>query len=163
MSKTFEDCIQKVEKQNFFIKDDTSDHPAYLVDTNGQFEIISSTQKEINFLAIDDCLYDSSDDSRCDCAVFDESVFCFIELKVCKIKNQKVNRKKADKQLKETILNFKDENIIKGKTLEAYSCLNCEKEEGLVRITNASCKDTILEFEEEYNTNLHYSCTKEFS
>ncbi|MEA3352319.1 MAG: hypothetical protein U9Q33_00685 [Campylobacterota bacterium] len=163
MSKTFDDCIEKITKEKFFIKDDIPNHPAYIVNEKGQFEVINNTQKEIGFLVIDDCVYDSSDESRCDCAIFDESKFCFIELKVCKIKKQKFNRKKADEQLKETIINFKEMDITKGKTLEAYSCLNCEHEEGFVRITNASSQDTILEFEEEYNTNLHYTCTKEFS
>ncbi len=156
------ECQEVISHSNFFIQDDIKNKPAYIKYDNGQFKIINKKQKDINFLKIDDCIYTSKDDTRCDCAIFDDKVFCFIELKTCKINNQNTNRKKADNQLKKTIINLKSERIVQGKALEAYACLTCEIDNKLTRITNAYCQDTIFSFEEELNTYLQYECKKEF-
>lgn len=91
------DCTQSLSKNYFFIRDDKQNKPSYIEFDNGQFEVINHTQKEIFFLQIDDCLYGSQDATRCDCAIYNDDVFCFIELKICKLNNQN------------TIVEFEDE------------------------------------------------------
>lgn len=162
MVNKLKECTESTLNKSFFIIDDIDNQPAYIIKEKGQFEVINNTKENLNFLKIDDCIYSSADKTRCDCAVFDDSVFCFIELKHCKIRNQKENRKKADIQLKETIISFKSEDVIQGKELEAYACLTCIIDGMVSRITNAYSKDTILEFEEELDTKLDYKCKKEF-
>jgi len=113
-------------------------------------------------LAIDECLFDSSDGSRADCMVFDDEVICFIELKDCKKKNIYKNRKKAKRQLIAVIKKFK-EKIKLDRVLEAYICVTCSAKDGTVTMTpRANNKEAQLEFEEFYNTALFYDCTKEF-
>jgi len=161
MSK-IEDCTKNISLKNFFIKDDESSKISIIVQENGQFKVINKTSENINFLAIDGCMYSSSDASRCDCAVFDDNVFCFIELKTCKIKSRNVNRAKADKQLKETIIKFKNENLIGDRKMEAYTCITCKKDELFTTITNVSNKSKQVEFLDELDTELYYECKKEF-
>lgn len=156
-------CQEIISERNFFIQDDEEGKPAYIKYDSGQFEIKNNKERNISFLKIDDCIYTSKDDTRCDCAVFDDKIFCFIELKTCKVNNQSANRKKADNQLKKTIINLKSENVVKDKELEAYACLTCEIDNKLTRITNAYSQDTIYEFEEELDTYLQYECKKEFN
>jgi len=88
---------------------------------------------------------ESSDGSWADCAIFDEEVFCFIELKDCKNKNIPTNRRKAKEQLIATIEFFRENINIKQK-LEAYICITC----------------STLEFEEFFDTQLFYRCKKLF-
>lgn len=161
--KNLEHCTQNISETHFFIQDDIENKPAYIKEKQGQFEVINDTKKNIQFLQIDDCIYTSKDTSRCDCAVYDDKVFCFIELKTCKISNQKANRKKADAQLKFTIEQFKKEGILKDKTLEAFACITCNHDGKLTRITNARNQNAMLEFEDELDTSLHYECKKRFA
>ncbi len=156
------DCLEVIPDKHFFIQDANDNNPAFIKNDNGQFEVINTTQGDINFLKIDDCIYSSQDETRCDCAVFNDKVFCFIELKTCKIKNQKAHRETADKQLKETIIRLKNESIAEDKNLEAYTCLTCKIDNQLTRITKTRHNNTILEFKEDLNTRLYYNCKKEF-
>ena len=163
MLNNIDDCLEVELSEHFFIQDNDDKNPAFINYDFGQFEVINKIHKDIHFLKIDDCIYKSNDSSRCDCAVFDDKVFCFIELKTCKIKSQKYNRVKADKQLKQTIMKFKNEDIVNGKKLEAYACLTCKTiDEKLTRITNAYSQDVIFEFEEDLDVELQYECIKEF-
>ena len=112
---------------------------------------------------IDDCLRFEKNDKKCDCAIFDDDTFCFIEVKtIISIKQTTRRRNIAQNQLKYTILNFKDNEITENKTLEAYVSIICIQDDRLVKIPNIQNQDTMLEFEEDYNTRLFYECTKEF-
>ena len=155
-------CLQEISEKSFFIIDDENQKPAKIVDSNGQFGVINNTINSLNFLQIDDCVYKSGDESRCDCAIFNSDTFCFIELKTCKKKNSKANRRKAENQLEETIIKFENHYYLKGEKLEAYVCLTCNRDDKLVHIPSTANQDKKLEFEEEYNTKLEYLCNKEF-
>ena len=163
--KDLEECIQSISYKHFFIQDDIQNQPAYIVATNGQFEVINHTKKDIRFLQIDDCIKFDNDDKKCDCAVYNDDIFCFIEQK--SMSSQKPStiakrRKNAEKQLKYTILNFKENQIVKNKKLEAYVSITCNHDSKLTRITNVRNQNAIVEFEDNYNVNLYYECKKEF-
>ncbi len=64
--------------------------------------MINNTDNPINFLKIDACISDSNDTTRCDCAIYDNNTFCFIELKCIKPSTFSKNRKTAEKQLEAT-------------------------------------------------------------
>jgi len=160
MINNLDECTKVVINEHFFILDDIENTPAYIKHDNGQFEVINDFKKKIYFVQIDNCIYTSSDESRCDCAIYTDEVFCFIELKTCKIRNQKENRKKAQKQLKTTIQKYKNEQILQNKRWEAYICMTCNHDGKLTKITNAINKSAMVEFEDELNTSLYYECKK---
>lgn len=157
------ECLQIIEKEAFEIFDHKEEKKCYIVEENGQFKVINSQKKDIGFLAIDECLFDSSDGSRADCIVFDDEVVCFIELKDCKNKNIPSNRRTAKKQLVAT-LKFFQTNIKLDRKLEAYICVTCSSTDGKVTMTpRANNEEAQLEFEEFYNTALFYCCQKKFN
>ena len=156
------ECLQFITKEAFEIFDHKEDKKCYVIEKNGQFKVVNSNQKKIGFLAVDECLFDSSDGSRADCMVFDDEAVCFIELKDCKNKNIPANRRKAKKQLI-AVIEFFQENIKLDRELEAYICVTCSAEDGTVTMTpRANNEEAQLEFEEFYNTALFYECEKKF-
>ena len=62
---------------------------------------------------------DSDKIKRCDCAVFDNKTFCFIEIKETNQRKSE-NSRKAREQLLTTIKEFKDKIDFSDKRLEAY-------------------------------------------
>lgn len=166
MVTNIDNCLEVISHNKFFILDDTENKPAYINYEKGQFMIIKKIDNEISFLKIDNCLKFENDDQKCDCAVFDNNTFCFIELKTMTsdktpIKNKR--RKKAESQLKNTINNFENNEIIKDKNLEAYVSITCKVNDELTKVTNISNKEMQVEFLEEYKTKLYYKCEKEFN
>ena len=158
------ECLQKIRKKAFEIFDHEEDKKCYIIEENGQFKVLNANEKEIGFLAVDECLFDSSDGSRADCIVFDDEVLCFIELKHCKNKKQLItkHRRKSKKQLI-AVIEFFRENIDPNRKLEAYICVTCSSEDGAITMTpRANNKQAQLEFEEFYDTELFYKCQKEF-
>jgi len=163
MSKSIVECSEIITSSNFFIKDGKEKEPAFIVDKDGEFEIINTNEKEILFIVTDNCMYDSEDETRCDCIISDDKTFCFIELKNCKRTAWKNHREKAEKQLENTINNFKSESAIKDKNLEAYMCCTCIIDDEYTKIKKASNKSEIITyFEETLNTSLYCDNKKEF-
>ncbi len=160
------DCIESVDKKHFYIQDGVNQKPAFIVEENGEFEVINNTDNSIEFLQIDACLFNSNDTTRCDCAVYDNNTFCFIELKCIKPSAFSKNRKKAEEQLEATIKYFNDENITQNKTLEAYVCSNCKikLDDTFEPITQRpKNREKELYFISSLNTLLYYDTKKEFN
>jgi len=157
------ECLQFITKPSFEILDHEEDKKCYILEENGQFKVINMNEHEIGFIAVDECLFSSSDGSRADCIVFDDDIVCFIELKHCKNKKQLItkHKKKAKKQLIATIEFFRS-NINMERSLEAYICITCTIDERITMTPKASNEEAQLEFEEYYDTQLFYSCQKEF-
>jgi len=156
-------CLQLITKEAFEIFDHEEDKKCIILETNGQFKVSNPNQKEIGFIAVDECLFGSSDATRADCIIFDEEVFCFIELKHCKNKNISRNRQKAKSQLMATIEFFKEKINIEQK-LEAYICVTCSTDEERITMTpRANNEEAQLAFEEFLDTELLYKCDKEFT
>ena len=151
-------CIKTISSKEFDIYDCEEEKRCYIATEYGQFRVINSLEKEITFLAIDKCLFFDSDRfKKCDCVVFDNDTICFIEIKACKFKQRKYNKKTAISQLKSTIEIFRKELDI-DKKIEAYLCIGMNPENP----PRASTSDRILEFEEELDTKLFDGCQKEF-
>lgn len=151
-------CIETILEKEFEIYDCEEEKRCYIATEYGQFRVINSVEKEITFLAIDKCLFFDSDRfKKCDCAVFDNDTLCFIEIKACKFKRRKSNKKTAISQLKSTIKIFREQFKI-DKKIEAYLCIGMNPENP----PRASNSDRILEFEEELDTMLFDGCQKEF-
>lgn len=149
MIEKLEQCTQLISEKNFFILDDKEEKAPYIVATSGEFEIINNNKKELKFIAIDSFIYNSEDNKRCDCAIYDDGTFCFIELKNSKRTNWHNHRKKAESQLEETIKTFISSGITKNRKLEAYMCCNCKIE---IKVY----------FQDNLNTSLYCDTQKEF-
>ena len=151
-------CLDIVTKKEFEIYDCEEEKRCYIATEYGQFKVINILEKEISFLAIDKCLFFDNDKfKKCDCLIFDKETICFIEIKACKFKQRKSNKKTAISQLKSTIEIFRKEFDI-DKKIEAYLCIGMNPENP----PRASSSDMILEFEEELDTKLLEGCQKAF-
>lgn len=92
--------------------------------------IINQTGKMVQLLAVDQCVFGSTEPRRCDCLLFDDQFLCFVELKldVEKWKTASANLNTARKQLTETIRFFRTQLITMSPTVfgfkpEAYAVM----------------------------------------
>ena len=163
-------CFEILKDEEFEIydcpeADDSCTKGRCYIRINGQFKVINTNEKEINFLAVDKCIFFDDDKfKKCDCIVFDDAVFCFIEIKEFNT-TRKVGKRRREKreaslnQVKSTIEKFKEKFEI-DRRLEAYICVK-KATEG-IPATQASSSDRKLEFEEELRTKLFDGCQKKF-
>ena len=163
-------CLEIVIKKEFEIYDCPEEDKSCTkgrcyIRIDGQFKVCNSQEKEIGFLAVDKCIFFDDDKfQKCDCIIFDEKTFCFIEIKEFNTR-KKVGKRRREKreaslnQVRSTIEKFKEKFNI-DKTLEAYICIK-KSTEGIPS-TQASSSDRKLEFEEELRTKLFDGCQKEF-
>lgn len=158
-------CHEIVKDKYFEIIDDGIDKCYINKDKNkkGHFRIINNDSKEINFLAIDKCLFkDSSPPKRCDFSVFDNTIFSFIEIKEAnKSAGRRFLRNEAVDQLKSTIIEFSELKLFEkyGFQLEAIICLCVRKSYP----TFTSTKQSIVKkFQDEYNVYLKEGNFKQF-
>lgn len=84
-----------------------------LIETEDEllFTVKNPKQKDIHFLAIDQGIFWKTEKyklGRCDFALFDDTRFCFIEIKEVTLKHRNKERLEAYKQLKETIVKFRE-------------------------------------------------------
>lgn len=81
--------------------------------------------KTIYMLAIDNCIFSSSDGKKCDCAVFDDSTFHFVEFKKAAVKSNKRSaiKNKAIVQLKETVIKFSGVLTLSEYNVKALLCV----------------------------------------
>lgn len=90
--------------------------------TKENFLVINDNRKDINFVAIDKCVFDDNAHKKCDFVLFDNAEFSFIEIKDTDTDNAS-NRtkylKKAYDQLEEVIVRFKAVLNFNGYALEA--------------------------------------------
>lgn len=107
----FKDCCHIIQDENIFIKDEVKGQSRLTTIEDFDFHIKNSKNKNISFLKIDKCVYNDSNEEKCDCAVADEDLIFFIEIKeLGKFDNhirKNKKRKKAKSQLIATINNFK--------------------------------------------------------
>ncbi len=129
------------------------------VKENGQFKVINHGPKEIAFLAVDKCLFFNNDGfKKCDCIIFEDSTICFIEIKDCKNGQRAKRKKTAKEQLKSTLQIFKEAMDLE-REHEAYLCVGVSSTRPS---TLSSSMDSIVEFEEKFDTRLFDGCQKEF-
>lgn len=165
MISNLSQCIESINKEHFFIKDAGDQEAAFIVEENGEFEVTNNTSNSIYFLKTDSCVYTSEAPKRCDCAIYNDDTFCFVELKLSKRTQWKSWRKSAEEQLEATILNLKNEDITQNKTLEAYMCCTyCDMNDKITKISRASNNYEIQTyFFDELKTKLYCDTKKEFN
>ncbi len=83
------------------------------------FTVSNPTNKLINFLAIDKCTLMGDREKKCDCALFDDSSFYFIEMKTATPAQRRKRKSDAYEQLKSTIGIFKSKLSFDGYELWA--------------------------------------------
>jgi hypothetical protein len=124
-------CISTVIDLEFRVYDRKDDccfvsvdnHP----DTLCYFTIKNPSGKQLTFLAIDKCLIPEDDDEKkCDCAVFDNKTFNFIEIKTASSGQRSKRRIKAFEQLKHTIGLFKSKMDFNNFDVYAMICIGCK-------------------------------------
>lgn len=122
-------CLQTITKAEFHIYDDTAGKKQCYIQDDPigvkHFTVENPAKRSIHFLAIDHCLLFDGDSAHCDCAVFDEKTFCFIEIKETTRPNKRAEyTHDAKEQLKATILYFNQRLTFTTKRIEAYVCVS---------------------------------------
>lgn len=118
------------------------------------FTINNEEKKEIHLACVDSCLYKKQGDiKRCDFAVFNDNLFCFVEVKRALDPNLlEVQKSNAANQLRVSINNFKTRGIdFTGYKVQACICVGYTKNVPKVRTTNQSLA---IEFEEDFGVEL---------
>lgn len=117
-------CLETTNELHFEIYDDSTLKRCFIRRNPSEpvhFVVKNPKRTDINFLAIDKCIFlDSDNFPKCDCAVFDETTFCFIEIKESNFNQRAENKKKGFRQLQSTILKFKEKINFDEYTLEAF-------------------------------------------
>ena len=121
-------CLTTQTDPEFHIYDDTIGKKQCHIQTGPtgikHFTVENPTERVIHFLAIDHCLLFDGDGTHCDCAVFDEKTFCFIEIKETMRPNKRSEyMHDAKEQLKATIRHFNQHLAFTTKRIEAYVCV----------------------------------------
>ena len=156
-------CLEMLTDSEFSIYDSETGRCFIQSEDNGivHFTVKNPNQKEIGFLAIDKCIFMDSDKiKRCDCVVFDNKTFCFIEIKETNQRKSE-NSRKAKEQLLTTIRDFKDKIDFSDKRLEAYVVVGLD----FKRISPASKSQDLLstlQFERLGVTLFHNGNEKKF-
>lgn len=152
------DCLETYFHNRFWIYDCDDEYRCYVKTDEDQFCVINESENNIYFLAIDKCMFSDTDQfEKCDCAVFNDEVFAFIEIKKSKKRTKSQNKKKAKSQLISTINVFK-EKVEFNVPLEAYLCIGDSPK---TPAKSATSSDMLLEFE-EMGVSLFEGCQKEF-
>jgi|WetSurMetagenome_2_1015567.scaffolds.fasta_scaffold93357_2 hypothetical protein len=128
-------------------------------DANSNFTVQNPSAKEIFFLAIDKCIFSDADLlKRCDFALFDDSIFCFIEIKDTQSR-RKTHKDKSFIQLKTTINEFISRVDFSGYLIEAIISWRYIPKRPLASTKMQSKK---LEFKTLFNAILYEGNQKAF-
>jgi hypothetical protein len=77
-------CLESTTETVFHIFDSPDDPKRCFIKRQDEepehFKVKNPQSKVIHFLAIDKCIFSDTDVTRCDCAIFDETHFNFIEI-----------------------------------------------------------------------------------
>lgn len=155
-------CIEEYREPQFWIHDPKGNIKCVIhleKQEKFDFEVINKEEKLINFLAIDQCILDDTDGTKCDLALFDDTTFCFVEIKNAR-KNKGNHRNKALKQLGQTITLFKEKLEMANYALEARVCFSSSKT--FPRLT-AQRMVKIKRFQDQFGARLTEGNQKVFS
>lgn len=114
-----------------FILDRTTD-----LEELSHFNISNVNLKEIHFLCIDHCIFNTSAHQKCDFALFDDQTFCFVEIKDTRNRSTP-HKTDATDQLRETIIRFQNVIDFTGYELEAVISWKYRKTYPAARTKNA--------------------------
>ena len=148
-------CLQTVSEIEFGISEPEADKGGRCIivaKEGADFEVENSTQKKIQFWAIEDCTFFSKDkEKRCDFAVFDDKTFAFAEIKRSKMKNRQQKRSEAVLQLSNILTVCKSKLDFQNYNLLAIKALTFQKSYPLARTGN---QDAVLAFRNKFKAEL---------
>lgn len=156
-------CLDHDDGERFYIlEDDTlskSIIEEYLILNDG-FLIINPNKKTVYLLAVDNCFLEYLDEyegKRCDCIVFDDHYFCFVELKLNVSEPRQVTKRlrEARKQLGNVIEFFREtfdkaSRDFFGFEMEAYVVMR----QNVYPKSRASRVSVFVEFLDKYGVKL---------
>lgn len=166
-----DNCLDRDDSEQFYIIEDDSSSQSiiekYSTSKDG-FLIINPHKKTIYLLTTDNCFLEYLDEyegKRCDCIVFDDHYFCFVELKLnVSVPRQATRRlREARKQLGNVIEFFREtfdkvSRDFLGFDLEAYVVMR----QNIYPRWRASRMSVYVEFRDQYGVILLERDSKKF-
>jgi hypothetical protein len=151
IKNSFEETSEEV----FYVYDEEgSQKPSRIVNDGSDFQLTvhNATKKNICFVKTDKCLIiEEKGLKKCDCLLFDDKQFYFVEIKTCK-QSRRAKRKREIIPQFESTIDFLLENNIDFKKLKT-TALMCFKS-NYPNIIQASQKSANAIFKEKYNIDL---------
>lgn len=159
LSEDKRNCLTSTQAEIFSVgeeckSDSGQKGKCYLIENveEGILKVANSSKKAVFLLAIDDCIFSSADQSRCDCAVFDDKCFYFIEIKDSYSKKQRSDhRNKASSQLRSALEFFTQQFDFKDYQLNAVICFRFQKRYPATMTTRQQDK---VDFWDNFKANL---------
>jgi len=145
-------CLTIVNDSYFEIKDFENDKSKIIYDKNiGQFIVKNPNNKQITFLAIDNCVFKTTEFKKCDFVIFDDKLFCFADIKDYQTKNRANARKEAKVQIEKTIELFIDKLNLSSYKIVAIIALTFKKSYPIAKVNTADAK---IRFEDKFRAEL---------
>ncbi len=172
-ARPIDKCLDFDIQERFYICEDSVTNVSYILrngdeQTNEGFLVINPEQKEIYLLSIDNCFFTSHDEyteQRCDCVVFDNRCFCFLELKLNAYEPKQAvkHSRKARKQLGAMIVFFQKAFDEASKSLSDFELEAFIAMRQNIYPKKRSSRDIIfVKFLEKYRVPLYEKNVKEF-
>jgi hypothetical protein len=163
---TENDCLKIISDIRFYVYDSPDTEQSCVTKTEPQeyqhFSVTNPGGKSIRFLSLDHCLFFDDGPKRCDFVLYDETVFCFIELKAVRrdVHNRRKTAKRyAEKQLLAAIELFQEElKSFGGRALEAYLCIGYRTARPSILSRSQRAKRDFVKLD----VKLYDGCRKEF-
>ena len=147
-------------KASFYVYDCNVSNRSVVQNTPFHFEVLNPSNKDIHFVAIDNCTIPSNYFRKCDFAVFDDNTFCFVEIKNVDLGQRYNARQKAKEQLGETIKLFKERIDMNHLKIEAIICLKAAK---IFPAFPSRSQSASIEFADNFGALLLEGNSREFS
>ena len=147
----FKDCCEVINDEFIYIKDVQKSSCILSNSEDYHFNINNKNKIDISFLKIDKCLFDDGDDEKCDCAIANDDLIFFIEIKELENydSHQKRNKKRRDAkdQLIATINVFKEKYFsLDLKKVFGVIALQPKLEENYIKIITSKEQNVIDDF-----------------
>ncbi|CAG5005302.1 hypothetical protein DYBT9275_03558 [Dyadobacter sp. CECT 9275] len=148
-------CLETEKASSFNIFDSETEPKRCFIRKSEEeprhFEVVNPSLKEIHFLAIDKCILTDSDSAHCDCAIFDDKQFSFLEISESKKLQRNEKRKRARIQLGQTIQHFRSKGI---SFMESPNAIICFVGKNVYPARTSSNNEARLDFFEDWTAIL---------
>lgn len=152
-------CIVEIQHTYFEVFDPASEdatnqticHIVQDTDT-GHFQVNNPNAKFICFSPVDNCIFQDSSHQKCDFILFDDSIFCFADIKNVSTKSRKNARRDAKDQMEATITLFISKIDFSAYTIKAIIAFTAQKTYPLAKV---STQDAKIRFEDKFNAQLY--------
>lgn len=151
-------CVVETDSTLIEVYDDYDCIPAnqrcYIITEEKEpvhFKLNNPNSANLVFIAIDNCLFKSTDLSRCDFGIGNFDKLYFVEIKQAKTNQRSEAKTKAIQQLASSISVFKEKIAVSNTKLIAVICLMVKETHP---IRTASMVQKIVAFKEKHNASL---------